>query len=662
MKVEPLGRRDAVLLAGIALAAVGVMAPLLREPFASQAIVGTDSYRSHDWLEVAKFDHFARRALVEHHTLPFWNPLIGGGLPQFAHPSDGSMGPLILPTLLTSAVLGPKIVVVLVAALGAMGLYLLGRGRARLSRPASTFAALAYVGAGWLPSRVAVGFYESCLMMAVPAVLAAWTWPFARRGPALAAGTVLLWALSIQLQLALPVIVLLMALWLVVEVALGPRLDPPPSVLLRDGAGLLITAALLGAPKFLPMLDLLDAAGFREAKLYPTHTDAWYVDLRQAFYGLFHVVPAVPLVDRDGNPRVQEYISIAPGLGTLLLLPIGVLTALRRGEALRPVLVLAFAFAWLSFGPHAPWDAFTVLHPLPLFASMRGPLRYFTWPVLLGIVLIAGRAIDALSTRRSGTQRPVLASALLVVAALLNTGMIGHGQTLHRTAFLYGVPPSPSTERPRSEGLFGFSLGGAQTLNLRKYLNTVRGVPTVFTAEDLPLPAAPTPQAWLYADGRRVADPGYLGEAWPADADGKAIVDAPDHAMADVISFGPNGVLVESTLVAPGIVVVNQNHRPGWTCGDRPARAVERDRGPLLAFDAPAGAARTLCRYHPPLFAPGLGLALVGALLLLWLARTGTGLPVGQARLVRSSQGAPLSRGSTPGRTVAGPGPGEEGV
>ena len=48
-----------LLLVALVLFQVG---PLLSPGYFGGAILGTDSYRSHDWLEVAKLDHYARQS------------------------------------------------------------------------------------------------------------------------------------------------------------------------------------------------------------------------------------------------------------------------------------------------------------------------------------------------------------------------------------------------------------------------------------------------------------------------------------------------------------------------------------------------------------------------------------------------------------------------
>lgn len=614
------GVRDGLAIPIVALAVLWHMVPLYTPPWFGLALVGTDSYRSHDWLEVAKFDHFAREAIRIHHRFPWWNPLVAGGLPQFAHPSDGTMGPLFLPSLLLGETMGMKVTVVIAALLGAIGTFGLARFSLRTSRPAALLAAVAFAWSGWLPSRVAVGFYESCLMTAWPMLLFLWVGVTGvRRRWAHVAAAVLLFALAIQLQLAVPVFVLLMVVLLIssfVQQVLGGPTLPPASA--RSGLAILAVAALLGGAKFLPMLDLLESSGFREATRYPIHADAWYVSFSQFWYGLFHTVPALPLLDKDGSPRVQEYVPLLPGLGTLVLAGVGAVFGARPGQRAFPWFVVGAVFLWLSFGPHAPFDLFSILHPLPLFRSMRGPLRYFGFPVLLSCCLLSAVGVDGLrSTLALSWPRARVglghAWLLALLAILMNLPSAMEGRILYRSAFLFGVPMPQDPVEPRSEGLFGASHGGAQALNLRKYSNLVRGVPTVFQPEDLPIPVAPVPQHWLHSNGQILRDPGYLGEAWPVLADGTAQVDTPDHGLARVIAWLPNEVVIETALVAPGVVAVNQNHRPGWTCGERPVVPIPRDRGVQLGFQAPAGpGVLTRCKYFPPWLVPGLLSSLLG--------------------------------------------------
>ena len=131
-------------------------------------------------------------------------------------------------------------------------------------------------------------------------------------------------------------------------------------------------------------------------KAYPDHPDAWYRSWEHVWYALFHHVPNVPITDHDGNPRIQEYMTLLPGAATVVLALGGALEVFRgRARTAVPWLGVGAVFFWLSFGLHAPVDGFEFLRRLPLFASMRGPLRYLNFPVLLTLCLLAGVGFQA---------------------------------------------------------------------------------------------------------------------------------------------------------------------------------------------------------------------------------------------------------------------------
>lgn len=609
--------RDRLALALVALAAAWQLAPLYRLPWATKAIIGTDSYRSHDWLEVAKLDHYARMALLELGRFPLWNPLLAGGHPQFAHPSDGSASPLFLSSLLLGETLGMKVNVGLVGVVGALGLWLLLRRVVKLGAPAATFGAVAYAWAGWLPSRLAVGFYEACLMAAWPMVLALWLMPGERkaRRRRWVLGAFLLWTLAIQLQLAVPVLVLWMVLIGGTTAAVRWRRgEAPDRETAWGGFALLAVAGLLGAVKFLPMVDLLAVGEFRTTTVYPTHPDAWYRNFEQLWYGLFHRVPEVPIVDKDGNPRVQEYMTLLPGLGTLLLAAIALPRVLRRDHPALPFLVSGAVFGWLCFGPHAPIDGFRGLSLLPLFSSMRGPLRYFNYPLLVGLIVVASVGVEVVAAQ--DRRRWAVAG----LALLLGWPAAQDGRALYDTAFLYAAEELPAQTALRSEGLSTRSTGRAHRLNLRKYTNILRGVPTIYVPEDLPIEVAALPATILQPDGTVETEEEYRGEAWVTTAAALTGGEAASVGSARLVALRPQEVVVEHSLTAPGVVLVNQNAWPGWTCGARAVSKLASEQEGLLGFDAPAGVRQTTtCTWRPRgLWAGATGslLGLVGAGLL----------------------------------------------
>jgi len=624
-------RRDLVACAVLVLAVLWHTAPLLHPRYASTAIVGADSYRTHDWLEVAKFDHYTRRAVREWGGLPLWNPLLAGGIAQFTHPSDGSTSPLIATSILFGETLGMKLNVVLALLVGTLGLYALLRRGVSLSVAGAFGGALVYAWSGWLPARVAVGFYEVCLLAAFPAVLALWTLPGtldARRKRWVLAALIL-WALAIQLQLAVPILVLLMALYALVvagqQAVAGERVGV---TLAAGGLAILAIAALLGGVKFVPMMEALQAGKFRQLSKYPMDPDAWYVSFQQLWYGLFHHVPNNPLLDRDGNPRVQEYITLMPGLGGALLAGIGLPLALRR-RAAAPWAVLGLVFLWMCFGPHAPIDAFKPLSALPFFGSMRGPLRYVNWPVLLAIAVCAGIGVDALIAylgRRGGLLAARGAAIAVGGLVLLNLPAASQSRTLYRSAFLYPIEDLPTPDPLYSEGIKGISSGGAHRLNLRKYVNVRRGVPTIYDPEDLPMKVGAQPKVRLQPSGEDLHEVAYVGEAWMADRDGTASA-AAEAARLD--GYRGRHLTVSWTAATDATVMLNQNGDPGWSCGEHAVSVPARTKWGLLGFDVPSGSGSVVCTWTPRLLGAGMAVSGLGMLALLtlwpWRRRLSTG-------------------------------------
>lgn len=620
LNAEATARRllggDRLPLLLLTLAVIWMAAPLLEPGFAASAIVGTDSYRSHDWLEVAKFEHSTRRSLLEWGQLPWWNPLLAGGIPQITHPSDGSLSPLIVSSLLFGEVLGLKLNVVLALLAGTFGVFFLGRGPLQLSRAASGAGAFVYACAGWLPARVAVGFYEVALLVAAPAVLALWTMPgeLRSRRRRLVLAAALTYTLALQLQLAVPILVLLMALIVLFragqQVAQGEKLDPTWAI---SGFLLLAIGGLLGGIKFIPMLDLLSDAKFRRLNEYPLHPDAWYVGFQQLWYGLWHHVPALPLLDRDGNPRVQEYITLMPGYGALTLALIGLPSALRLRSPALPFAMAGLVFLWFCFGPHAPIDGFLPLFQLPLFGSMRGPLRYANWPVLLGIALLTGVGLQALRDRLTDRAVPVLLA--LLVLGTLPTSLAA--RTLFRSSFLYPLEDLPTPNPIVSEGLKGISAGGAHRLNLRKYVNVRRGVPTIYDPEDLPMKVGAIPAYRLNPKGGTSPDRAYAGEAWVTSR--SATRAGTPMGEARIVAYRGAEVEIAWEVTEPATVMVNQNGADGWSCQEHPINGAAKTKWGLLGFDVPGGGGSATCRWRPPRLGAGLATSALGLVLLLLL-------------------------------------------
>ena len=162
-------------------------APMLSTP---DGFLSGDSYRDNDWLTDRFFDLAARKTLLEEGAFPLRSHLIGGGYPTLGQPFDGSWAPTLLAILLFGPVLGVKLNLFLLLALGTWGVWRLSRDWLGLDQGPAGFAAASFAVSGWLPSMMLVGFYPQVFYMAAPGALALLLTP-RRSGDAILSGALL---------------------------------------------------------------------------------------------------------------------------------------------------------------------------------------------------------------------------------------------------------------------------------------------------------------------------------------------------------------------------------------------------------------------------------------------------------------------------------------
>ena len=166
---SPDSTRDHRWLAALLLLVALFCAPMLVHP---GGFLSGDTYRDNDWLTDRFFDLAAHQAIREHGVLPLRSHLVGGGFPTAGHPFDGSWAPTLPAILAFGPVLGVKVNLLILLALGTLGVFALARRWMGLPPPAAGFAAGAFAVSGWLPSMMLVGFWPQALYMVTPALLA----------------------------------------------------------------------------------------------------------------------------------------------------------------------------------------------------------------------------------------------------------------------------------------------------------------------------------------------------------------------------------------------------------------------------------------------------------------------------------------------------------
>lgn len=627
------GRGRAELLA-LVLLTLAFCSPIFAEPYGFSS---GESYRAHDWFIAATHDALTRDTLLGHGQLPARSHLVGGGYPVVGHPSDGSYSPFILPSLLLGEVLGLKLNLVIALLLGGIGVYLLARRSFGLERGGPLLAAVAFVMAGWHPSRVLVGYYESTFYLLFPLmlhlILAA-----GRSYRHLALGAALTAACVMQVLGGAVVF----GLWALLHAARGLRrpgfrLGGRRAVL--QMALVLGLAALLGAVKFVPMLDLLrrgtmdrmpgallaelpdDPAArraftrsfyyyltFRKEALRG-HPDFFYTDLGQFGSALLSPVALENRYQRlpSGHLQAQQpeypYLNVGPAVLLLAGLALPLLLGPLRG--LRSSALALLLFTWVCFGYHAPVDLFRPLSYLPVVSAMARPVQYFNFFIVVELCLLAGGALAWLQGKLSGrlSRTALLGAALL---ALLPTAL----ENAARYGKAFSVPVPPVT---RAERFFQVKL---ENPNLREqsaegygnaYTNVLRGVGSIIWDSNIKLPENPRPRYTVDDHGVLALADGYRGEAH---------LERPDSRLLG-LSITPNRIEAEVALARADTLTINQNADPYWHAEGCTLLAEEG----LLRLGCPAGKRRVVLSYRPTPVYLGLGLSLLGALALWGLRR-----------------------------------------
>ena len=583
-RILPGGRQVLILPL---VCAVVVSLPIF---FTPGALVGPDTFRSFDWLESAKLDAFSRQALLRWLELPHWNPLLQGGMPQLSHPSDSSLSPLLLPTLLLGEAVGLKLNVVLALALGALGVALMGRDRLGLGPWYAAFAGCAYALAGWVPSRMAVGYYESSLYSIFPLLI--WLFFESPGRPLRLIGATLLLALAaMHTHLGLPMLMLALALMASLELLRG-RLSRGHlwrlGLVCAGGAG-------LAAVKLLPMWSYLQDLGWRREEHYSTF-GAFYSSAADLWAQLIQVVPAVGSYDAAGVCDRGDfgYVGLGPPLAALAGLALLLYWALPRGQLV--ITVTGFVFLLLCFGYYAPVDLFYPLWSLPLFHSMRGAVRYFSFGLMYFGCLLAAGGLQLLARFIPGALRgpAVVSLALLCLAWPAVQSARLNLQSFTRDASPSAAPRGQFFQETLNGTWSTLHLGGRPGYdrgNMLIYQNLKAGVGTIYIPEDLPSRPRAQGKRIYDAVGRHYyPNPHYRGEAWCEGHD----------CSAEILEIRANLIRVRARFQQPDVLRINQNASPRWALLPGAGQwEILPAKGLLGARHGGRGVAEVTFRYRP---------------------------------------------------------------
>lgn len=327
-----------------------------------------------------------QRALTQGHGLPFWNPYIGGGLPVAADPLAALFYP---PTLLVAFLpLRTYFLVIIMAHLvfAGLGTLLLARRVLKLPMFPAFVAAIAFMATPRLISHLGAGHVTVVQTVCWYPWLALACWATVRdprRWGALLGVCFGMILLAGHPQMAYYGLLMVAGLvgWFLLNLlrAKGWRSLQAPVVGLLV-AGLL--GAMLAAIHLLPVKEL---TAFSTRQISVKSGDAY--PFGNFLYALF--VQSPPFKDGHTIDTWEGFVS--PGPAILALAFFGMISRWRKAWPLVLGIVL---IAGLAMG-NASWLYLGVAHILPSFDEFRGLARIW-FVALLPMALLAGVGTDSL--------------------------------------------------------------------------------------------------------------------------------------------------------------------------------------------------------------------------------------------------------------------------
>ncbi len=576
--------RYLVPLALLALAAAyasPVFSPL-------RAIYSGNAVKDNDWLKIASFEHFARDSLA-HGALAKWCPYFGGGYPLIAHPEDGSLSPLIIPSYLFGEEVGMKLQLVIALFLGAWGTYLAARRAFDFTAAAAGVSAVGLLVAGWMAWRVHYGWPMHFGYYLFPLVFYFTARAMEDRRWLLAATATMVVILQ-QIAQGLPFFFIFLLVWAVV-CDLVKRRGIARGTHTLTVLALAVTTALTGALKVSGLVQLLG----ENSRWAP------YADYRplEHFYAGFGEWGRFVVSEAD-----VFYKNIGLGWWLAALAALGIVLAWRRLWVLVPGVLL---LVWIGLGPNAPVDLFVRLHRFPIFDAMHWPMKYTNFFVTFALCLCAGGAVDFVARRVASRWRwLILAVALAPVLPMA----LAHMRLLNAT-FTKVEPPFPLVSTPfRQVAAYeGSPRGAARPIQANGYWLLRQNQGVIDWDGDLLLPEHATPAERIARDGSRRPEPNYRGEVY---------LTAPGEVTW--LQIGVNHFAVRGRLERPGRVVLNQNFDLGWR--GKPHHPMSENG--LVAIPIDTGPFEVEFNYQPAWFGNGLAIALLSwvALGLFWWRET----------------------------------------
>jgi len=504
-------------------------------PARPMARLGTDAQNHYTHLALD------RVSIVRYGQFPWRTHLVGGGVYLLGHPRDVTLSPVFLPVLLFGEAWGLKVSTAAVYFAAALGMYYLCRVCLGFGPLGSFYAGALLVVAAWLPARLYTGCFDEWHFMLFPLILA--LFKQARRNWRSGIGAaMLLYVVMVDGKYILPALCLYLALFAMAETAqhLWRRSrrwwEPAPRL-----AGIVLLVALLGVVKILPMMSILRVDDRTRTDRYTERHVAWDWLMLPEKLGAYidDAVVEVP-------PAALRVRCVGAGAMALLLALMGFARHPRRLAGWMLLMILGI---WLTLWRNMPLDLFRPLSHLPLFRSIKQPLRFFNWTLLFCLCVMGGRLISTVAGSRKRFW-PVLAAIGLAVGGL-EQPLLGN---FFIQTNIFTDPAVPVRWRRDFRPVVATDPSKKQHRQWRDHVYIRRNIGVINWYCPLDLPRAAEPMRFIDEVGRSTPNPAYRGEAF---------FRLPGN-RAEVTELTPNRIRVEVAVEMPDTLVVNQNYDPRW--------------------------------------------------------------------------------------------------
>lgn len=541
----------------------------------------------------------ASEVVVKYHQFPLWNPYHCGGMPALANPQSRILSPALIFSIIFGSIIGVKLEIFFYLIFGLVGLFALARYYS-LTPLAAFFASLIYMLSGMFSLSLTVGMVPFLSIGFIPWIFLFFKKAIDQKSGLYVVVTGFFLALLFFNGVHLVILIIPLLILQVINEFLGTRKLTALILLVA----VLLTFFGLSAVKLLPSLELMSryprmireysgyslkglALAFLSKNQSLEDIEKWQPGKRGFWEGITYGM------DENGM-----YLGIIP----LVLFILGLwLNAKKRWQ----LTVIFLIFLWLSFGERIPISLWQGLKPIFPFNYFRVAQR-FRFIFMMPLSIFTGLGLEALinGTKKLARKFSLLAYIPLLIIIIVIYDLIKVNSLPFKEAF--PIPPMETSRRQEF----------TQTCNLDFYdkYGFISG------RTNPPLRSAWSSEYPMFLSNQGVVEGCY--EAIPVSQNAVCIDKGNykgeiflENTTGEVKLkyWSPNEMIIKTSVLAKGLLVINQNYDPGWKIKKPTGRRVKSLEG-LLSTDVFPEDEEVVFYYSPLSFIIGSTMSLASLL------------------------------------------------